>query len=248
MGIFLPVLSRYICSIFPPAMVSYSGISRNPWKGYGAEYGDKSGGIMKQELRNKWTLWPGILVVLVGLSLMGTVAAGTDMMDNCPIADNGNGTTGYGPGMMAGYGQGYGGVPMMESAEVSAMGGPVHDEMQGLITRMQAGGLNTTDRARMIEIMNRYPGASDSMITRMVGGYGQGSGWGAGPGMMGSRGYYGNGMMGNGYGPGMTGGVNPWFMILGCLLALVFFIVWLVAGILLVIWLVRQLQSDKKSP
>jgi hypothetical protein len=127
------------------------------------------------------------------------------------------------------------GTQMMESVEVCAMGNEMHDEMQGLITNMIAGNLNSSDQTRMVEIMNRYPGASNLMVTRMMGGSVQG-GWSGYQGMMGTgRLYNGAGMMGTG------------FMVLGVTLAALFYIVWLVVGILLIIWLVKQLQKEKKQ-
>lgn len=166
-----------------------------------------------------------ILMVLISLGMVGIVAADNDTMDCCRQLAVGNETAGYWPGMM-----GSTGVQMMESVEVSAMGNEMHDEMQGLVTKMIAGNLSSSDQARMVEIMNRYPGASNMMVTRMTGGTVQG-GWSGYQGMMG-----GAGMMGSG------------FMVLGVSLAVLFYVVWLAVGILLIIWLVTQLQKEKKQP
>jgi len=169
----------------------------------------------------------GILTALISLALVGTVAADYDMMDNCRQLAAGNGTTFYGSGMM-----GTAGVQMMESVEVNAMGQPMHDEMQGLVTKMMAGSLSSTDQARMVEIMNKYPGASNMMVTRMTGSSGQD--WSGYQGMMG------------GYGAtGGAGMMNSGFMSLGVILVVLFFVVWLVVGILAIIWFVKQLQKDK---
>lgn len=169
-----------------------------------------------------------VLVILVSLLAVGTVAAADyDMMDTCRQLAAGNGTPGYGPGMMSS-----GGAQMMESVEINAMGGPMHDEMQGLVTKMMAGSLSTPDQARMVEIMNKYPGASNMMMTRMMGGNGQG--WSGYPGMMG------------GYGAtGGAGMMSTGFMSLGVILVVLFFVVWLIVGILAIIWFVKQLQKDK---
>jgi hypothetical protein len=52
-------------------------------------------------------------------------------------------------------------------------------------------------------------------------------------------------MMG-GYGAtGGTGMMNGGFMSLGVILVVLFFVVWLVVGILAIIWLIKQLQKDK---
>lgn len=108
----------------------------------------------------------GVLIILISLTMVGTAAAGdNDMMDSCRQLAAGNETLWYGPGMMSA-----GNAQMMESVEVSAMGGPMHDEMQGLVTKMMAGSLTSSDQARMVEIMNKYPGASNMMMTRMIGG------------------------------------------------------------------------------
>lgn len=212
----------------------------------------------------------GILVVLISLAIVGTVAAadsptpdphghdGTTtqgtlvagssvpyytMMDNCRQLAAGNGTIFYGPGMMSA-----GGAQMTESVEVNAMGGPMHEEMQGLVTKMMTGSLSSTDQARMVEIMNKYPGASNMMMTRMMGGNGQG--WSGYPGMMGSYGQN-YGMMGTGgvySSAGMMGGagmMDAGLMTGGSILIVLFFVVWLVVGILAIIWFIKQLQKDK---
>jgi len=194
------------------------------------------------------------LAVLAGLVMGGAVAVDCNGIDNCRLAA-GNGTAWYGPGMM-----GAGNGPMMESVEISAMGGPLHDEMQGLVTKMMAGSLSAPDQARIIEIMNRYPGASNMMVTRMAGGYGQGGNgypgmmggtgreWRGSPGMMGPGGVYsGAGMMG-GYGAGGEGLMHPGFVWLCFILGGLFFVVWLAVGILAIIWLSKQLQKDKVQP
>lgn len=187
----------------------------------------------------------GILVVLISFALVGTVAAADtltpdphghdnttataaqtgasgaavpdhDMMDTCQrmMANNSmSGSMMGARGMMS-----PGSAQMMESVEVNAMGGPMHDEMQGLVTKMMAGSISSKDQVRMVEIMNKYPGASNMMMTRM----------------MGTGGVYSSaGMMDAGL---MTG---------GSILIVLFFIVWLIVGILAIIWLIKQLQKDK---
>jgi hypothetical protein len=208
----------------------------------------------------------GALLACACIALIGTVAA--DDLSCCQQTGAGNATTGYyGPGMMGGFAGsgGYGMMnadraQMMESVEVTAMGGPMHDEMQGLVTNMMAGNLSSADRSRMVDIMNKYPGASNMMLTRRMGGCGTGTG--GYPGVTGSDGRYCGmtGEYGTGAGryPGMMGGYGPYagttggagmmgggLWILCMLFAALFSIVWLVAGILLIIWLSRQLQKDK---
>lgn len=67
--------------------------------------------------------------------------------------------------------------------------------------------------------------------------------------MMGNGGVYsGTGMMG-GYGAtGGAGMMNSGFMSLGVVLVVLFFVVWLVVGILLIIWLIKQLQKERIQP
>lgn len=194
-----------------------------------------------------------VLMILISLSIVGTVSADY-RADNCRQLCEGNGTPYYGYGMMGGTG-----ARMMESVEITAMGQPMHDEMQGLVTKMMAGSLSAADQTRMVEIMNKYPGASNMMVTRVAGGnspgwngypgmMGPGSGF-AGAGMMGDyRGTGKAGMMGDYWGAGSGGMMNAGYLSAGAILIVVFFVIWLVAGILLIIWLVRKLMDDKKSP
>jgi hypothetical protein len=179
-----------------------------------------------------------------GTSCINTSAS--DMMETCEQMMGNtsmmSGTMMGGSGMMN-----TGSVQMMESVEVTAMGGPMHDEMQGLVTKMMAGSLSSSDQSRMIEIMNKYPGASNMMMTRMIGGNGQG--WSGCQSMMGTGGV--NNCAGIMGGYGATGGagmMNSGFMSLGVVLVVLFFVVWLVVGILLIIWLINHLQKDKIQP
>ncbi|MEN6396498.1 MAG: hypothetical protein ABFC78_08455 [Methanoregula sp.] len=225
---------------------------------------------MKQN-NKKWRrgLIIGILVLLISFALVGTVAAadtpdphghdstvargtltGTsgsavldnDMMDSCQKMMANNSMM---SGSMLGGGMiGTAGAQMMESVEVNAMGQPMHDEMQGLVAKMMAGNIDSSDQARMVEIMNKYPGASNMMMTRMMGGTGQG--WSGYSGRMGTGGAYSSAGMMGGYGTtGGAGMMNTGFMSLGAILVVLFFVVWLVVGILAIIWLIKQLQKDK---
>jgi hypothetical protein len=179
------------------------------------------------------------LCVLTALVAAAGTAAAPDGVYPCEWGDTGNFTAGcYGPGMMGGYGYSImtaRGEEMMEAVESGAMGGVVHDEMEDLMAKMMAGNLSAAEQSRMLAIMDQYPAASDMMFVRMSGGYGP-----AGYGMMG------------GYGPaysltGGTGMMDFGLMSVGALLFILFFIVWLVAGILLVIWLLQQLKAGKAA-
>jgi len=180
------------------------------------------------------------LIVFFAFAGGGTAAA----RDQVPYQGWENCTGCYGPGMMGGYlstgddgMMNASGVWMMESLEIRAMGGPLHGEMQGLVTKLRSGNLSSTEQSRLMEIMDEYPGASNLMIARMTGGYGPGAG--GYPGMMGwyNQDY---GMMG-GAGTAGTG-----LMVLSILLVILFFLVWLVAGILLILWLVRQVRKKER--
>jgi hypothetical protein len=199
-------------------------------------------------------LFMSVLVLLVILALFGTAAADGDDLMPCRQSGTCNATAGYyGQGMMGGYGYRYGygmmnasSVQAMESLEISAMGRPMHDEMQALLGKGVASNLTPAEQARLVEIMNQYPGHSTMMMNRMTGGYGQysaagayGPGAGGYPGMMGGYGPY----AGTTAGTGMMGGVFP-FMFICILLFGLFYIVWLVAGILLVVWLLKQLKKN----
>ncbi|MFA4826156.1 MAG: hypothetical protein WC593_13470 [Methanoregula sp.] len=204
---------------------------------------------MKKKYSGKVRTAVVILLVLVLASGIGGIVTA-----DSPATDG----AGFYPGMMYGYGNagygnagygmmGSGGVKMMESVEIRAMGNTTHAEMQDLVTRMMAGSLDTAGQQRMVELMNQYPGPSNMMVSRLAVGYG--STTGGYPGMMGGYGQYGYpGMMGGGYGQnyGMMGMMNSGLMWLGYLLAILLFIVWLVVGILLVIWLHRQLRPEQK--
>jgi hypothetical protein len=187
-------------------------------------------------------LFFGIMIALVATA--GTAAA-PDGVYPCEWGDTGNFTAGcYGPGMMGGYGYSMmntRGGQMMEAVESGVMGETLHDEMEDLMAKMMTGNLSAAEQSRIIAIMDQYPAASDMMFVRMSGGYGPG-----GYGMTGGYGGYSAG----GYGPvyGMTGGTGmmDWgFMSAGALFFILFFIVWLVAGILLILWLLQQLKKDK---
>lgn len=204
------------------------------------------------------SLFTGVLILIISLALVGIAAAAdTQAVDphghgnNASVASTGTSGTGVPDNdmmdtcrqMMAGTTMmGPGGAQMMESVEESAMGSQMHDEMQGLVTKMMAGSLSSADQARMVEIMNKYPGVSNMMMTRMIGGSGQYAGMMAGQGMMANGGYYGSTAM-----MGGAGMMNAGFMSLGVILVVLFFVVWLVVGILAIIWFVKELRKEKVS-
>ena len=121
------------------------------------------------------------------------------------------------------------GFGMMEAAEEKIMGVQAHEEMEDLMREMMS--VDTRNVAetekiadKLAEMASKYPGAVNMMMSRfvvdnMMSNY--------------SPNRYGNmGMMGD-WGAGLG---SPWYWIM-------FFgvLVWVVAGVLLVIWLIKQI-------
>lgn len=189
-----------------------------------------------------------ILLALVSVALIGTVVAQDRYQASCPQdgACNGSGYYGYGPGMMGGYYgygmMGYGDPQSIIDVETGIMGTPIHNEMEELTAKMLARNLTPADQNRMIAIMKEYPGPSNMMMTRMMGGYGAAyaSSDGINPGSWGHPGMMGYGTPGYGM---MNGGLLALMMIICAL----FILVWLIAGILLIIWLVKQLRKERSA-
>lgn len=176
------------------------------------------------------------LYVMVGCFLVlmsfGMLAEGYQVSE-CPLGS----TCPYqGSGMM--YGQQSGNVPygpgMMGQIERQALPNATHEEMESLMEKMVAGTLTGTESARLVELMNDYPGPYGMMASRMTSG----------------QGYYGGGypcgMMSGTWGPGAqnAGTGIPWWIFgtLGALVAILV-IIWIIVGVLLVIRLARKLSS-----
>ncbi len=115
------------------------------------------------------------------------------------------------------------GHEMMQTIEERSMNATVHTEMEDLMEKMLEGNLTPSEQDRLVELMHDYPAGYSTMLDRMTGtGYycaqsGEGS-WHDMP-------YY-----------GWMTVMMPVAMILGGL----FLLVWLIVGILAIIWLVRQ--------
>jgi hypothetical protein len=176
------------------------------------------------------------LYLMIGCFLLlmscGMLAEGYQVSE-CPLGS----TCPYqGSGMM--YGQQSGNVPvgpgMMGQIERQALPNATHEEMESLMEKMMAGTLTGTESARLVELMNDYPGPYGMMVNRM----------------MDSPGYYSGGypydMIGGRWGPGAqdVGTGMPWwiFGIMGALVAILV-IIWIIVGLLLVIRLARKLSS-----
>jgi hypothetical protein len=82
------------------------------------------------------------------------------------------------------------------------------------------------------------------MVTRMTAGNMQG--WN-GYGMMGGGRVYGGAGMMDGYGYPAGAGMNTGLMWICAIMGFLFFIVWLIVGILAILWFAKQLQKDKPA-
>lgn len=118
---------------------------------------------------------------------------------------------------------------MMREIEDKALGNELHEEMEGLMTKMMSGAMTEQESERMLELMNNYPGPNGMMMGRMM----------ATQGMVGSPAGTTTGMM-NGYGMMSRGalamGFWGWLIIAP-------YIVWTLVGVLAVLWLWRQIKN-----
>ena len=127
------------------------------------------------------------------------------------------------------------GPGMMEQIERQALSNTTYEEMESLMEKMMAGTLTGTESARLVQLMNDHPGPYGMMVSRMMDG----------------PGYYSGGypydMMGGRWGPGAPNVATaiPWwiFAILGALVAMLV-IIWIIVGLLLVVYLSKKLSKD----
>ncbi|PIP87293.1 hypothetical protein COW81_01070 [Candidatus Campbellbacteria bacterium CG22_combo_CG10-13_8_21_14_all_36_13] len=117
------------------------------------------------------------------------------------------------------------GNTMMNYVETTAVGSDVHEEMEILMDKMMGGELDEVGANRMVELMNEYPGPYNMMMNRV--GY-----------QNDKSDYYGEGMWGGHMFSGGFGVGSSWFFELCSF-------VWLLVGILLVIFLVKKLTNNK---
>lgn len=67
----------------------------------------------------------------------------------------------------------------VQKMEDRMLGEELHEEMESLMQKMMADRLTDDEAARMVELMNRFPGAGSMMMGRMMGMGGFGAGDGA---------------------------------------------------------------------
>lgn len=114
------------------------------------------------------------------------------------------------------------GADMMRGIEDQALGDAVHEEMEGLAEKMMQGDMTQEEARRMITLMEEYPGPYGMMMNRM-----------SRAGIFAQTRFSGGHMW-----QGMAGAAGLWFWMM-TLLSLV----WLVVGILAVVWLWRKLSK-----
>ncbi|MBI4158551.1 MAG: hypothetical protein HY505_02970 [Candidatus Yanofskybacteria bacterium] len=112
------------------------------------------------------------------------------------------------------------GPEMMEYVEEGVLGDELHEEMEQLMVKMMSGKMTEDEGVRISEMMNKYPGPYGMMMNRLNG---DGGSWRM---MSGWNSVAGWGML--------------WLWIF-----MFSWLVWVAAGILLVVWLFRKLFSAK---
>ncbi|MEN6342959.1 MAG: hypothetical protein ABFC89_10425 [Methanospirillum sp.] len=169
----------------------------------------------------------GLLFVLPILVLLAAGCTSTT-----PMTGGGTPTPTYGMMGGSGYGTGYGmmngtgdgaGYGMMQTVEERSMNASDHAEMQGLMEKMIAGTMTPAEQDRLVQLMNQYPAGYSTMLDRMMG-YGTGT-CGTAGGFWQGMPYYGTMLI-----------FMPVAMVLGGL----FLLVWLIVGLLAILWLLGQ--------
>ena len=127
-------------------------------------------------------------------------------------------------GTMMDFGSLQTGPAMMEYVEDQALqNDELHEEMEDLMIGMMGGELSETEATRLAQLVDEYPGAGGMMMNRINM---EGSSWNGNWSMM--QGLH-NGVSGIGL-------FFLWFIPL-------LWIVWLVVGILAIVWLWKQIQK-----
>jgi hypothetical protein len=135
-------------------------------------------------------------------------------------------------GTMMNFGELQTGPEMMEYVEDSVMGEELHEEMEQLMVRMMSGKMTQNEAGRITELMGQYPGPYGMMMNRL-GGPSSGEGGSSSWNMMNMMSGW-NGMMG-------WGGLWLLIFTLGWLVS---WLVWIAAGVLLVVWLAKKAFSS----
>ncbi len=103
------------------------------------------------------------------------------------------------------------------------MNATVHAEMQGLMEKMIAGDMTPAEQDRLVQLMNQYPAGYSTMLDRMTG---------SGTGIISTD---------SGFWQGMPYyGMMLVFMPIAMVLGGLFFLVWLIVGLLAILWLLDQ--------
>jgi len=113
------------------------------------------------------------------------------------------------------------GGTMMNYVETTSVGDDIHEEMELLMDKMIDGTLDEPGANRMVELMEEYPGPYNMMMSRVSGQ--NNDSYGANNGMWGGH---------------MFGG-GSWSWLMG-----VWSIIWLLLGVLGVVWLWKQVTKD----
>ena len=119
---------------------------------------------------------------------------------------------------------------MMRSLEDRILGEELHEEMENLMVKMMSGQMSEEEAARMVELMEQYPGPQAMMMGRMLALQGPG----------GETGMQSFGMMDN-YNNMMAWGRVGTFGFWLWLVALLS-LAWLIVGILAIAWLWQQIN------
>lgn len=117
------------------------------------------------------------------------------------------------------------GPGMMGRAEERALDNATHEEMEELMEKWMDGTITPAEEDRLLELMNENPGPSQMMYQRLDRDRYEEDGWGPGH------------MMG--WDEGMSTGM--FLLMMGG--AVLFGIVWLIVGLLAILWLLRQLRA-----
>lgn len=143
-------------------------------------------------------------------------------------------------GLTINFGELQTGPEMMKYVEDSILGEEIHEEMERLMVRMMSGKMTQEEARKMTELMGQYPGPYGMMMVRL--GSPQVDRFSFSPAGGNDLGWNMMNMM-SGW-SGMMGWGWLWLVIftLGWLVS---WLVWITAGVLLVVWLFKKLFFGK---